>query len=318
MAVQNMRALEFIQKSDSLRNVVLLENNNEIVQYAFNSHTSLYHTAKHLYYSLYYPLNPGLDYLFRIARRCDIAKDLAVALADQLQKTHTSNSSNFQLPGIRFDPASYDRFITNVQPYIIALAHFFECFRDELARYNPSPYYLKRNVELSILTSKYNRETAHRICALYYTLKKILDQKLDDASHTMCRIALDKPLQIMGTTYSDCIDVFIFGGLEAVKDIMVQPTVADGLSIAEDHFARAFPDSITRVHTLPPSTLPEISRAEAVRICRLLSPRRFQVLDIGDLSGVEYRPRGHSKEQVVNSFYEYLVNYEGDVPRLGP
>ena len=69
----------------------------------------------------------------------------------------------------------------------------------------------------------------------------------------------------------------LVGGLEGVKDINVQSTLADRLSIAEECFSRAYSDSLTRAHALPLSTLHDIGRADAVGTCRLLRPCFFQV-----------------------------------------
>lgn len=305
IAAQGTGQLQAIRSSGGLHNVILLENNYDIVQNAFNGNNCLSYTAKSLYYSLYWPLNPGFDYLFRIARRCNIAKELAVALAAPLQKAHDLSSSKSEPTGNRFDQASHDQFIRNIQPYMVALAHFFGCLHDE---------YANRNIEISILISRYNRETVYRTCGLFYmlklSLKQILDQELDDAFHGTSTIVLDMLLRIAGTRYTDCIDVFVFSGLEAVKDIMVQPTLAHRLSIAEDHFAKAFPDSLTRTHALPRSILPEIDCTAAVRICRLLPPRRFQFLDLDHLH-VGGFPLGRcSRKQELNRFYEHLVTGE--------
>lgn len=97
---------------------------------------------------------------------------------------------------------------------------------------------------------------------------------------------------------------------------MVPPNLACRLSIAEDHSYRAFPDPVTRAHALPPSILPEIDHAAAVRICRLLPPRLFQVLTIDGLIMGGSLPGPILREQEPDRFYEYLVTYEGDEPEL--
>ncbi|KAF6237996.1 hypothetical protein HO173_004197 [Letharia columbiana] len=97
------------------RPAITAEIKVDIDWYAFNSNNSVYRTASRLYYSLDLPVNPGLKYLFGIAGRRGIDKQLVVASAAQLQKTHYWNSPDFQLPGKCFDEGSYGRFIRNVR-----------------------------------------------------------------------------------------------------------------------------------------------------------------------------------------------------------
>ena len=98
----------------------------------------------------------GFRYLFGMARRCEIAKGPSSALADKLVHKHPS------LPLRRLERSSYDGFIRNVQPCVLAFAHFLECWRDELASYALSinrTAYKCVVVEHSILSSSYDEET---------------------------------------------------------------------------------------------------------------------------------------------------------------
>lgn len=128
-----------IRSSDRSHNIILLKPQIDTGHHAFKSNNSLFHTANRLYFGLYRPLNPSLNYLFRFARICYLAEELHVALAAQLLETDYSKSSRSHLPGKRLDTASYGRFIENVLPYMLALADFFECYHDELAHYAPFP-----------------------------------------------------------------------------------------------------------------------------------------------------------------------------------
>lgn len=123
-------------------------------------------------------------------------------------------------------------------------------------------------------------------------LVQTLAQRLDDEFHQINQIVLDTLLQITGTKHSDCIDVFISGGFEAVPEITAQPTRAHRPSSAEDHFSRVSPDSLARLLALPPSTLPEIDCAAAVRMCHLLPPKQYQIdLDLQRKSAPTFRSR---------------------------
>ena len=321
MAVQNVENLQAVRGSDNWHNTLILEKQREFVRDAFNSY-SLYGIASRLYHTLYRPVNPGLTYLYRIARRCDIAKQLAIALAAQLQKTPYSNLSGSQLPKEPLDEATYGRFIKNVLPYNIALANFFERYRDGLANYAPNPSHANSirtpsvRVGIPILTRNYNRETVYRICALYDILKRIIGIKFNIWYPGVRQVYMDRLLAIDGTNYSHCTDVFTFGGLEAVKDIMVQPNLGRRLSILHDHFARVSPDYITRAHALPASTLSKLDRATIERICRLLPSDGDRVLDFYTLAVGGFPRERCSREEELKRFYKHLVTYEGDVPEL--
>lgn len=98
MAAENVGQFQAIRDSDRPHNITVLANQCDIARYAIvwytcNRKIYLYRTASRLYYSLEWPLNPRLRYL------SGIAKQLAVVLAAQLEKTRCSNSSDSQLPG---------------------------------------------------------------------------------------------------------------------------------------------------------------------------------------------------------------------------
>ena len=312
MAAQDAEQLKGIRRTNSHLNRTILINQFDIVQCLFNSRKSLIGTASRLYNTLYRPVNPGITYLFRIARHCDIAKQLAFVLTVHIQN-----------PGGRFDELAYGRFIRNISPYLLALGHFWESYRDGLANHIPYPQNAdhSRTVEDLILRSRYDRLTIRRICALHYMLTQFLNKQIGNRTHQSRTIAMPLLANVRGTNDTDSTDytdVFTFGGLEAVKDVMVQPTPTQRLNILEDHFARACPASMTHTHALPPSTLGTVGRATAERICRLLPPRNHPVLWLknhGDFAEFRYSP-GAYEELCLDHLYEYLVSYEGDEPQL--
>ena len=313
MAVLDVGQLQAIRGSDHFYNRTIQLRQGEIVSSALDRRNSLYRTANRLYHGLRQPTIPGFNYLFGIARRCDIAKQLAGALVDQLLEI------NFSLPETRLDEASYDRFIRNVRPYLLALAHFFECYRDGLVGYTGANGTLfqppSSRVEISVLSSKYNQETVWRISALYLMLKSILDHKVGNLYGRGLKVAMNELLDLGPTNYSDCVDIFTFGGLEAVKDIMAAPDPKQYPWIIVDHFARACP-GIPRAHALPASTLPRIDRAAARRICHLLPPISVPILDPFLLSLFRFSEERRFNKLELDRFFKHLTTYEGDQPDL--
>ena len=328
MAAQDVGQLGAIRCSSSFHNTTLLANQSSVVN-ALNSKCSLNHYASRIYDDSHQPVIPDFKSFYRIARICDIAKSLAVALAAQLEKPPNLHCSPQYLPSSPFDPASSGRFVKNVLPYMLALGHFFECYRDGLDNYvpDPGPVNPRRSpsdiVADSIICSRYNRETRYRIYALYLVLKRILDEHLFSRTHENHLITMATLLDIRGCSYTysteryeaDSTDVFTFGGLDAVKDVIAQPTIELRLGVLEDHFTRACPEHIARAHTLPPSTLSQVDRASAARICRLLPRCSVPVLDIGPRI-VNVGQYYTFEREDLESFYKHMTTYEGDEPNL--
>ena len=129
-------------------------------------------------------------------------------------------------------------------------------------------------------------------------------------------------LHINGSVHYSHPEIFTFGGLEAIKDIMEQSESGACLSVLEDHFARACPDLFTRDHALPTSTLSKVDRAGAEKVCCLLPPATYRVLntcpvfnlDLMNYYGIPQEPCW--KKQELHRFYDHLLNYEGDEPML--
>ena len=255
MASQDVGQLRAIRGSSRLLNATALMYQHEIVWGALNNPSSPYSTVHRLYHGLYQPVNPGLQYFLGMSRRCEIAKELSIALADKVVETHPS------LPGVQLKTASYGKFVRNIEPYILALADFFECYRDGLASYanhTTSPQIPFDAVELSVLSSKYNRETVYRICSLYYMLKLILDRDLRNWEVNGVLRKMFVYHDVNRVSYNDSVGIFTFGGIEAVKDIVAEPDRKCYPLIIYRHSARAFPYDtwVFLNHKLPPSTLP--------------------------------------------------------------
>ena len=104
-----------------------------------------------------------------MTRRCVIAKHLAIVFAGKLREKRSWLSKRLQ------DSDSFDRFVKNVGPYLLALGNFFECYRDALASFEPNGKIEEREIAYTILSSRYDAKTMYRTCALYCTLKDIVD-----------------------------------------------------------------------------------------------------------------------------------------------
>ena len=251
-------------------------------------------------------------------RRREIAKGLSIALAYKLFHTHPA------LPLRRLKGASYNRFIRNVQPYVLALAHLLECYRDELARCalptNPKASHPIPCVDLkqSILSSRYDEETAYRICTLYDMLKRILDHDLDNHGNSHQSSNMFDLHDVHRHNHTVSLNIFVFGGLEAVKDLLLEPDPGCYSSIIDDHFAKACPDARPppHRHSLPPSTLRRLDRPDIRKICQLLPDHPHRIPNLHRLRFAEFpAPRGWRKRGL-DRFYRHLVSHKGKMPTL--
>lgn len=293
--------------------MTVLIHQDEILPGALSNPSSLYHTAHRLHRGRSQPEKMDLQYLFSIKGRCEIARGLSRALADKLMETHPA------LPLRRLDVALYDRVVRNIEPYILVLAHCLESYRDGLAEYvlparvREIPWLC---VELRILRG-YNKDTCDRVCALYYMLKCILDRELQDAYVNGVRRNVFVYHYLWRHNYTDSLDIFIFGGIEAVKDIMVEPNSTRYRVIVRDHLARACPYGTWGSHAryLPRSTLRTYDPAVDAKVCRLLPDYPHGLLSIGFRGDYGFWPL---MQWELYRFYEYLRTHEGDQPSLEP
>ena len=302
MAVQNLRRLKAIRASSRLFKEAV-EMHYAIFLDAFTSRSSV---------SLYKPAKYEFQNLFRVARRCQISKELSSALADELLVIHPS------LPLTRLERSSYDRFIKNVQPYLLALGHFLERYRDRLAKYSltnhrpvsPIPCI---QVEHSILSSSYDAETVYRICVLYDMLKRILDHDLN--AHAIRRRPnnMFDLHNVSRRNYTDSLDIFIFGGLEAVKDFLAEPDPGNYPFINAIHLARACPHvlqnrrapklSLSRLPKFSPSTLPELDQLATQNICQLLPNTPQRILNLRRLPSAKFSAARNWRKRGLDRFY---------------
>ena len=111
MDVQNSGHIQATRGSSPFFNATV-EIHFAVFLEAFPSHSSV---------SLYKPATFELPYFFRMVPRCQMAEELSSALPDKLVDTLPS----LALTGL--ERSSYDRFIKNDQPCLLALSHFLEC-----------------------------------------------------------------------------------------------------------------------------------------------------------------------------------------------
>ena len=245
-------------------------------------------------------------------RSIKTAKSLAVALAAHLEKPRPLRSKYWpdHLPRSPLDPASSGKFVKNVIPYMLALSHFLECYRNKLADDIPDSDPVNRRFADPILSQTYNKESIYRISALYHILYQVLGRHLYRRNDKCRPITMAALLKIGRCSYTgstnkyapDITDVFAFGGLDAVNDVIAQPTMKLSLSVLEEHFTRACPELGARAHIMNTSTLAQVDRARAERICRRLPRRNEPILFIRPFT--------------IASFYKHLTTYEGDEPKL--
>ena len=207
MAAQDLDQLRNVRLTNKFVNTAILSNETGIVWSAVNSKSSVYRTAHILNHDVCPPINPGFEYLSSMARRCDMAKQLAILAAAEVETTGPSCG------GTLLDETSRTRFIKNLGPYVLALDHFFECFHGRLVeKINDLP----NPTGLSSVSVKYNRETVSRICALYGILDRAFHRKIEGPDYIASTLFEYRP-----PDDSDCFLAFLtFGGLAALRETM--------------------------------------------------------------------------------------------------
>ena len=222
MAAQRVEQIPVVRATYHFIDVKISSNECEFVQDAFASN-SLYDIARRLYQSLYRPAILDLSYLQRLARHCQIAEQLAIALAARLQRTRTRKLFKRLLPKTPLDAASYDRFVPKLSPYNTALGNFLERYRDGLASYVPDPANTGLNltpgegIESSILRNAYDRKTAYRICGLYHMLRRIVDKYCFSRKLWRTEISMINLLNLQGVQRSGCTDILSLEGSRLSK-----------------------------------------------------------------------------------------------------
>ena len=305
VAAQGVGQLQAIGRSNETFNSTILAHQHDIVRSLLNSLP--YRTADRIYSNLNRPVNPDLNYLFLVTRRCEIVKELAIVFAGKLREGQSWLSYRLR------DDDSFDRFVQNVEPYLLTLGNLFECYRDALASFEPNGKIEEREIGHSILSSRYDAKTMYRICALYYTLNDIVDVLLRWPPGPRSAMSM---ILITKLSHTDCTDILTFGGLEAVKDIIVEPGPARYHEVLCHHFARTCPEDINRAPPLPQSTLPPIDRATADNIRGLLPTPRGRILNIYRFVDLEAPREQYGIEEELKPFYEHMLTYEGEEPDL--
>lgn len=292
----------------------------------------LYRTASKLYYRhIYYPRpQPNIlhvDDLYQVARRCDSARALAFLLAQDhfmdLIRTseHTGVAPNHA--------CCVKKVAENIYPYIIGLFHFLEKYRHALAtfvadtRYTNSIRTPGSQIERRLL-AQYNKETVYRLCCLYHLLMKIAHQRLPQSNLvTMSMILrLSSPAGCIQPDAS-YLDLFIFGGLEAFRDVVAQTSVSARVDYLLAHYNKVTPITLPvkykrRSHAtlvpLPKPILPELGHQTAIDTYRRL-PFTELILDLANagLWGYDWGLQQRIEE---GKFLGYLATHEGAEPKL--
>lgn len=306
-------------------------NEHRIVFYALKN--DLYSTASKLYYRhIYYPRPPPnilhVDDLYQVTRRCDSARHLAFLLAqnhfiDLIRASeHTGLAPN--------QACSVTKVAENIYPYIIGLFHFLENHRHALATFVADPRYAtsirspSSQIEIRLL-ALYNEETVYRLCCLYHLLVKIACQQIPASQIvTMSSVLrLPPPSDFFSQLDHSYLDLFVFGGLEAFRDVVTQTSVLARVDYLLAHYSKVTPISLpvkykgrthARLVSLPKPILPELGRQAAIDTCRRL-PSTIIILDLlnAGLWGYGWGLRRHIEE---GKFLGYLATHEGAEPKL--
>ena len=258
--------------------------------------------------ALYGPLRSASSPAFyvRCLRRCQIAEVLAQAIGSHYVKK---------------DPVVRKALTTNIKPYVLALGHFFEEYRSGLASYADSALYRGYNpkfadrLERQILRTYYNQETMQRICLTYKMINRILARRFSGSSE----VYLCQRLESLCPVFSLPHDIYTFGGLELVTDIVTRVRSADS-SVAL-HLAQmtTAPGKVDGVLALSQSVLgPPLSWSTTLRIHDLFpfawARARFPLMD----PTFSYPPPSTRDEESVlrRDFLNGLKSSRGKGPEL--
>ena len=252
---------------------------------------------------------------FQCLRRCEIAEALVQTIAKHY---------------VRRKPLMRKALAKNVKPYVLSLGHFFEEFRSGLVNHVNGPLYRGSNpmladrLELQILSTYYNRETAQRICLTYTMINRILSQRFSGRF----AIRMCKGARPFGPSFNVPNDIYTFGGLELVKDIVTRVRPVND-SVAS-HLAKMVTNPEGTVYgfvPLPPSVpgLP-LSWDTTLKIRDLLpfQRSRFPFWDpsffdpprltspLWHPSFFDPPPNTREEERSLNrEFWKYLKSYQG-------
>lgn len=287
-------------------NDTFMVNQSTIVRGILKNHC--YHTASTLY-SIIPAIGP-LEFgeLKEIARRCDIAEMLASSIAEH----HVGQGSGTTI-----------RMAKNIKPYLLSLGHFYEEYRRAVVEYRRLPRRLELfgrgpglGLEAVILKKNYNAQTEQRICLTYKLLNQILDQKFVDRQDSLPSNDRTRP-------YPVPVDMFIFGGLELVKDITHRRS-HDRLEFIFSHFSKttAATMPVIREQSLevaPPSSVVgnRLTISTTIRTWDL-SPLRPTFLAVRRIKDKHAFVLVDPTEEMTmtQDFLEYLKSHDGEEPKL--
>lgn len=286
-------------------NALYMANESAIVRGVLKN--VYYHTASTLYGGSASATGPlRFECLKYIARRCSIVEMLAISVAEH----HVGQGL-----------ATTIRMGENLRPYLLALGHFFEEFRIGLPKFPSGSPPAPAKVEGEILEANYNEQTVQRMCLTYKILNQILDQKFMVERPTI-RDQLPVALPWLRYHPSAPVDMFIFGGLEMVKDMMTHPRLIDRRVYAASHFSKTTPAPIPMVGddsvavALPPSVLGRRLSLRTTRQINVLfpvsGPLQLRSLEYSGFSRVE----AAEELDMDRDFLEYLKSYDGEEPKL--
>ena len=258
--------------------------------------------------ALYGPLRSASSpaFFLRCLRRCQIAEVLAQAIAKHYVKRN---------------PLVRETLTTNIKPYVLALGHFFEEYRSGLASHADSALYRGYNpkyadrLERQILQTSYNQETMQRICLTYKMINRILARRFSGGSE----VYLSQRLESLCPIFSLPHDVYTFGGLELVTDIVTRVRSADASVALHLSKMTTAPGKVDGVLALSQSVLgPPLSWSTTLRIHDLFpfawARACFPLMD----ATFSYPPPSTRDEEIVlrRDFLNDLKSYRGKGPEL--
>ena len=91
------------------------------------------------------------------------------------------------------------------------------------------------------LSSILDEETAYRTYVLYDMLKRILNHDLNAHAIRRRPHIMFESYIVSRRNYAVSLDIFIFGGLEAVKDFLAEPDPSNYPSLTAIQLERAYP-----------------------------------------------------------------------------
>ena len=300
---------------------VVTENESAIVTAALKN--DWYRTASKLYYThIYFPRPPPntlhFNDLYRLARRCDSARNLAFLIAQNEITDLIRDSQNTSIAPDQI--RSVTQVAANLYPYLVALFHFLETYRFRLATFVPDPHFVysyavfarkpSTQIEKQLL-ALYNKETVFRLCSLYWILVKIIEEKVPDTG------LVTLPFRSSDFNY---LQILIFGGLEAVRDVIAKDSVSARVTHIRAHYKKAMdmPGSLSRrkrdLVRLPKPILPRLDQQMRGHLCRRL-PSAEDLLHLEN-AGLWGYPGEIDEDAEEGKFLEYLGTHAGAEPRL--